>query len=775
MNVKQAVRVYSGRWQKEKNKALQKMVIRHFVSFALGVLFSFSGFNKEFSPFGIAFSASVSKDLTLTASLGAMVGWFFALDSVSALRYTSAVFALCVIMTALKPFKPIRDNSITPSVVVFVCLFVTGLAIAFADSVSILSVMLCFAESVVGSVTSYLLMKSFSSISLKGGLTSLTSKEASAIFISVMILLLSLRNVNIFGVYPVHIVISLLILTCGYYTKEAGGAIVGICGGITMGLSGADMFLLSFYSFGGLLSGVFSCFGRIASVVAFIFTGLAVGALSYDTFENYNVIIETLVASLVFIVLSYKFDEQIKCVLKPSVTSPIIDTVKSEMFYKIKNASAVSTEICSSLTSVNDALSKLEKSDITYIPKKTKERVCGSCGLYDSCWGESFENTQDAFNTLLNMKKEGIYLEYKTVPQQFSARCIRTENVASSFNRLYGEYKIRRKNEMRFKEMNSLVAEQFVNVSSLLDSLCEDLDKEICFDMDTAARIRAAATNCSFQVLECCCVINELEKMTVEIKIKTQKGKITLSPLSEQIRLITSRSFELPLIDRQGECTRFVYKEKSEYKILNSGVQFCANGEKYSGDTFSTFEDGKGLFYAVICDGMGTGTKAALASGLAVTLLEKLIKGGFGIKAAINTVNTSLISKSGEECSVTLDLIVIDLFTGHTEFYKCGAADSVVKKNNRLIDISFSSLPLGILSNTEISCGTGTLGVGDAIVMFSDGVREEDLPYLKKSFKDFKGGNIRGFTCELCENIRRYQDEKNDDLTVITLVLTNNE
>ena len=123
----------------------------------------------------------------------------------------------------------------------------------------------------------------------------------------------------------------------------------------------------------------------------------------------------------------------------------------------------------------------------------------------------------------------------------------------------------------------------------------------------------------------------------------------------------------------------------------------------------------------------------------------------------------------------TLDLIVIDLFTGHTEFYKCGASDSVVKKNNRLIDISFSSLPLGILSNTEISCGTGTLGVGDAIVMFSDGVREEDLPYLKKSLKAFKGGNIRGFTCELCENIRRYQDEKNDDLTVVTLVLTNNE
>lgn len=775
MNVKNAVRVYSGRWQKEKNETLRKTVVRHTVSFALGALFSFSGFSKEFSPFGAAFCGSVSKDLTLTASLGAIVGWFIALDSVSALRYTSAVFSLCVIMTALKPYKAVRNNSITPSVVVFVCLFVTGLAIVFADDVSLMSVMLCFAESTVGSVTSFLLMKSFSVLNTKGGLTSLTSKEATAIFISVMILLLSLRSINIFGVYPVHIIISLLILICGYYTKEAGGAIVGVCGGITMGLSGADMFLLSFYAFGGLLSGVFSGFGRIASVIAFVFAGLAVGALSYDNFESYNVIIETLIAALIFIVISYKFDEKIRSVLRPSVTSPIIDTVKSEMFYKIRNASAVSTEICSSLTSVNDALSKSEKSDITYIPKKTKERVCGSCGLHDSCWGDSFENTQDAFNTLLSLKKEGVYLEYKTVPQQFSAKCIRTENVASSFNRLYGEYKIRRKNEMRFKEMNSLVAEQFVNVSSLLDSLCEDLDKEICFDMDTAARVRAAAANCSFQVVDCCCVINELEKMTVELKVKSQKGKITLSPLSEQIKLITSRSFELPFIDRQGENTRFVYKEKSEYKVLSSGVQFCANGEKYSGDTFSTFEDGKGLFYAVICDGMGTGTKAALTSGLAVTLLEKLIKGGFGIKAAINTVNTALISKNGEECSVTLDLIVVDLFTGHTEFYKCGAADSVVKKNNKLINISFSSLPLGIISNTEVSCGTGTLGVGDSVIMFSDGVREEDLPFLKKSLKSFTGGNIRSFTSELCENIRRYQTEKNDDLTVITLVLTKNE
>ncbi len=775
MSVKQAVRVYGGRWQKEKHKMLYKMVVKHLFSFCLGFLFSLSGFGKDFSPFGAAFTASVSKDLTLSAAIGAVLGWFVSLDSVSALRYTSTVLALCVIMTALKPFKPIRDNNITPVIVVFISLFVTGLAIAFADSISLFSLLLTFAESTIGATTSFLLNKSFSVLSLKGGVSSLTSKEATSIIISTMILLLSLRSFSVFGIYPVHIIIAVLIMLCGFYSKEAGGAIVGICGGITMGLSGSDVFLLSFYSFGGLICGVFSGFGRIATVISFVFTGFAVAIISYDSFDDYKKIIEIFVSSIIFIVISCKFDEKLKSVLKPSVSVPIIDTVKNELYYKIKNASSVSSEICTSLTNVNEALSKSEKSDISFIPRKTKYRVCGSCGLFDVCWGEGFEATQDSFNTLLAMKKEGSFLEYKNVPQQFSAKCIRTENIASSFNKLYDEYVVRRKNEMRFKEMNSMAAEQFVNVSALLDSLCEDLGKDVVFDMDSAARIKSAAINCDFNVLECCCVINEFEKMTVEIKVKTQTDKTSLSTLSSQIQLITNRKFELPVIDRLNETTRFIYKEKSEYKIISSGVQSSAKGEKYSGDTFSTFEDKNGLFYAVICDGMGTGTKAALSSGLAVTLLEKLIKGGFGIKAAINTVNTTLISKSGDECSVTLDLTVIDLFTGHTEFYKCGAADSIVKKNGRIIDVSFSSLPLGIISKTDVGCGTGTVSENDVIVMFSDGVRDEDKPYLKKSLKAFSGDGVRSFTNDVCENIRRYQGENNDDLTVLTLTVTKNE
>lgn len=776
MSVKVAKGVEKRRWEKAKDKAFKGFLIRHLITFVSGALFSLAGFNNEFSPFGVAFCGSVPKDLTITAALGASVGWFFSLDSVSALRYTSAVLALCVIMSALKPFRQIRDNTVTPLITVFACLFVTGLAIVFAEDVNLLSLLVSFAEGAIGAATAYLLFKTQNVLSLKGGLTMLTSKEATAVIISGMILLLSIRRLDFFGVHPGNIITIFLILVCAFYCKEAGGAIVGICGGLTTALGSANILLLSFYSFGGLLAGAFSAYGRIASFLAFTFSGVAVTVVSYENSSLPIMLIETAFSGALFFVVTIFFDEKIKMILKPNITSPIIDTVKNDIFNKLKIASKTSADICAQLTSVSDALSKSERSDIGNISRKTKDSVCGSCGLYDVCWKEKGDETQDIFNTLLSMKKEGIHLEYRTVPQQFAAKCIRTENVSSCFNKLYSEFKTRQRFEMRFNEMHKLASEQFVNVSSLLDSLCSRIDDEVRFDMDCANRVKAAAVTCGFENVECCAIINSMEKMIIELSAKPVKTKLDLSSLSAQISIIANRKFELPLIERNEDFTRIIYKEKSDYKIVSSGVQLCADGEKYSGDTFTTFEDSDGIFYAIICDGMGTGAKAALASGLAVSLLEKLIKAGFGIKAAINTVNTSLISRSGEECSVTLDLTAIDLFTGHVEFYKCGASNTVVRKSGKIIEVGFSSLPLGILNDIEISCGTGSMAYGDVLVMSSDGVTDEEAPYLQKQLKAFSDGNVRNFTTELCRDIRNMQSfEKKDDLTVLTLALTKNE
>jgi stage II sporulation protein E len=171
---------------------------------------------------------------------------------------------------------------------------------------------------------------------------------------------------------------------------------------------------------------------------------------------------------------------------------------------------------------------------------------------------------------------------------------------------------------------------------------------------------------------------------------------------------------------------------------------------------------------------MGTGSKAAISSGLAVNLLEKLLKAGFGIESAIATVNTSLISKSGEECSVTLDLVAFDLYSGRMESYKCGAQGSVIKRRGKISDFTSDTLPLGILKETDIKENTLDLGIGDIILMCSDGVRDEDFWQIRNALKVFEGGNVNKFTQELSEAVRRSQPQRKDDFTMLVLAISGN-
>ena len=84
-------------------------------------------------------------------------------------------------------------------------------------------------------------------------------------------------------------------------------------------------------------------------------------------------------------------------------------------------------------------------------------------------------------------------------------------------------------------------------------------------------------------------------------------------------------------------------------------------------------------------------------------------------------------------------------------------------------------MPLGIISEADMGCGCGALNATDVVVMCSDGIRAEDMGYLKRSLKEFRNGSVRNFTTDVCENIRRMQGEKKDDMTVLTLAIIKND
>jgi hypothetical protein len=58
--------------------------------------------------------------------------------------------------------------------------------------------------------------------------------------------------------------------------------------------------------------------------------------------------------------------------------------------------------------------------------------------------------------------------------------------------------------------------------------------------------------------------------------------------------------------------------------------------------------------------------------------------------------------------------------------------------------------------------------------MCTDGVREEDYYDLRQGLKVFSEGDVRKFTEEISGISRNKQPQKNDDMTVLTLVVMKN-
>jgi stage II sporulation protein E len=148
------------------------------------------------------------------------------------------------------------------------------------------------------------------------------------------------------------------------------------------------------------------------------------------------------------------------------------------------------------------------------------------------------------------------------------------------------------------------------------------------------------------------------------------------------------------------------------------------------GDSIRFFSDGQEHFFALLCDGMGSGEDAAAISGICVSFLERLLRAGVGIDSALTLLNQHLCSRSisAAEFTSTVDLISVDLFSGKTHFIKSGAADSLILRGDQWYTVSSRTYPLGVLHSVDAQILPFSLQAGDRILMMSDGVMDTLLP-----------------------------------------------
>ncbi len=159
---------------------------------------------------------------------------------------------------------------------------------------------------------------------------------------------------------------------------------------------------------------------------------------------------------------------------------------------------------------------------------------------------------------------------------------------------------------------------------------------------------------------------------------------------------------------------------------------------------------------------------------MAINLLEKFLEAKFDKELALKTINSILMLKSNDEMCTTLDISMIDLYSGKLQLIKTGAPATFIKKKDRVEVINSQSLPVGILEDVDFTIYEEYLEDGDIIIMMSDGVLEANakVDNTERWIKDLIAGigslNPKIIAEEIIKVASELTaDENRDDMTVL--------
>jgi stage II sporulation protein E len=149
------------------------------------------------------------------------------------------------------------------------------------------------------------------------------------------------------------------------------------------------------------------------------------------------------------------------------------------------------------------------------------------------------------------------------------------------------------------------------------------------------------------------------------------------------------------------------------------------------------------------------------------------LENGFSEERALEMVNLYMMLKNDREAPTTLDMGVMDLYSGICDFLKLGSACTFIKRGDWVECIRSCSLPIGMFGNIETEIITKKLYDKDMVILVSDGVvdamknqdKEEKLVNL---IMDTDAKNPKEAATLLMEKISKQPDFKaTDDMTIL--------
>lgn len=572
---------------------------------------------------------------------------------------------------------------------------------------------------------------------------------------------------------PLETIIYFGILFSTYQYGIGQGTVTGAVSGFALSLRGAGATHIGVFTMLGIIPSLFRGMGRIPVAAVFAVTASVMGLADKEMALSANEISALSSAILLFLLLPKSIIYRVDSDLGSS------DFMAARNLKKIADARMkIFSDSFLKLSKTLDAITEkqtVQKQESSYIFEDISEKLCKNCRNCGACWEGNFQETYQAASDIFDTAEKNGYIKKEDIPVYFLDNCINADQFIEETNRGFEIAKLNHIWSSRMVESRKVIADQLKEVSFSIQEVTNDIYGSVHTIRKEEQVLRKLKSG-HIKAKNLAVIEREDKRLEIFMDAATTGGRCVTAreaaaligeALDTKIKVSESSKTVL-----SKEYDNYVFAEDTKFKVL-TGVARAVK-ENVSGDNFSILKLETGNVMLALSDGMGTGSEAGEESETVLSLLEQMIEAGFKTETAIRLINSSLVLKAEKQTFSTVDLSIIDLYTGMCEFVKIGAASAFIKRDNWVETISSTTLPVGMFGSVDYDSVTKKLYEGDIVILVTDGVldciREENKEAcMEQLIISIHSSNPQEIANRILDNaLMQSNYVPIDDMTVIT-------
>ncbi len=728
-----------------------KTALRASVCLALGFLLGRLRLPGDIAPLGGAFTAACGPcPWGAAAAAGVMLGAVSALGVADGLRPAAAVLLIYAALFLLRDWKLTSRRFFPPLTAAVMTALIGGVYLRWSEhSAAAVAAWLC--EGVLAGFGCILYRAGLERKSGKGG-----ALGQAALAVSLCMALSELRLAGVISLGCCAAAFA--VLTAAHLGGAASGALTGLLLGLGLDAAGGTPGICAMaLGCAGALGGFGAGKGRLLTALGCVLGNAAAVFWAASGLLRSGLLYAFFIASVLFMLPTQRFFEN----LRREEASPSGGGLLSYLRGRIALAASAFEE----LEALLHAEPEVQRSDedVMTVFDVAAEAVCRRCRERERCWGRGYETTRSAMQAAWGPMWARGSAEAADFPLWFRDRCLDLRSFTSAVGGELKALRRRRQTRKRLQADRDLLDRQYGDFARILRdlgggrSLPAREEPKLMQRLGDFLRDYAPGTLCA-------AFRDGNGRLHVELSGVGKAGLLRRSGWLEELSAAAGTELSCP--DTEGEKLQLYEREPLEAEV---GVAACCRGGKApSGDVARSFKSAEGILYLIVADGMGSGKEASEDSTAAAALAEKLLRAGIGPEIVLRTLNTALILRSEKRmCSLSLDLMSVNLFTGETCVYKYGAAPSYVRSGGQVRAVR-GQTPAAGTDDVGPDCVRLQLESGSAAVILSDGAARAEN--VGERLRTCTPGSLR----ELAGNILTDAAARGgweDDMTVLTLSL----